>query len=151
MTLICDKALALDVDSDSLGALRRALPDWEIAALEGTNVVSLIRGRSLARADLLVLGVLADSAATLGLCRELRSQPGHAHTPLVVLVPPAHESLVSAALAAGAQSCLVLPVHDKEIAGAVVRVHAANRPGRHTLNLDQAQQTNPWQDDGGQG
>jgi hypothetical protein len=33
----------------------------------------------------------------------------------------------------------------------LARAHAGNQPGRHTLNLDQAQREDRWRDDGGQG
>lgn len=145
------KTLTFDVDAESLAALHQALPDYEIQALAGTTVSSLTRGREIGEADLLVIGAHSQAAETLGLCRELRSQAGQAHTTLVVLVPPAHEDLVSAALVAGAQSCLVLPVHAKDFTTMLSRSHAGNRPGHHTLNLEPAQRTDLWQDDGGQG
>ena len=63
---------------------------------------------------------------------------------------PAQETLVTAALGAGADSCLVLPVHAKDLASMVARVRAGNRPGRHTLGLDKAQREDPWQDVGGE-
>jgi hypothetical protein len=58
---------------------------------------------------------------------------------------------VWAALEAGADSCLVLPVHAKGVASMLVHARAGNQPGRHTLNLDQAQIEGRWRDDGGQG
>ena len=73
------------------------------------------------------------------------------NAPLLVLVPVGQESLVRAALEAGADSCLVLPVHAKEVASMLARLQQGNRPGRHTLNLERAQTEDPWRDDGGQG
>src|SRR5262245_58399539 len=86
----------------------------------------------------------------LGLCRGLRSQAGAAHTPLLVLVGPAQEALVSAALDAGANSCLVVPVQAEDLVSRVARARAGNRPGRHTLGLDRAQREDSWRDDGGE-
>ena len=86
----------------------------------------------------------------LGICRGLRSQGGRARTPLLVLVQPAQEVLVRAALDASANSCLVLPVHPKELIAMVSRALGGNRPGRHTLGLDQPQRDDPWRDDGGE-
>jgi hypothetical protein len=33
----------------------------------------------------------------------------------------------------------------------LAHAQAGNQPGRHTLNLEQAQREDEWQDDGGQG
>jgi DNA-binding response OmpR family regulator len=86
----------------------------------------------------------------LGLCRGLRSQAGRAKTPLLVLVQPAQESLVSAALDAGANSCLVLPVCHQELANVLTRARAGNRPGRPTQGPDRAQHEDRWRDNGGE-
>jgi hypothetical protein len=32
----------------------------------------------------------------------------------------------------------------------MAHARAGNQPGRHTLDLDQAEEENPWQDDGGE-
>jgi DNA-binding response OmpR family regulator len=144
------KAIAFDVDPDSLVSLRQAFPEWEIEATNGATTASLTRDWSPGAADLLVIGARDQAAETLGLCRGLRSQPGRTHTPLLVLVPPAQEALVRAALNAGADSCLVLPVHPKELVSMVTRTRAGNRPGRHTLHLDRAQREDQWRDDGGE-
>ena len=56
----------------------------------------------------------------------LRSQVGRAYTPLLVLVTPEQQTLVTAALAAGADGCLVLPVHAKELASGAIRVKNLN-------------------------
>jgi hypothetical protein len=66
------------------------------------------------------------------------------------LVPPGQETLVGAALKAGARSCLVLPIHPKAVAGMVANARAGNRPGRHTLGLDRAQEGDLWQEEGGE-
>jgi hypothetical protein len=58
---------------------------------------------------------------------------------------------VRTVLEAGAHSCLVLPVHAKNLVSMLARTHEGNQPGRHTLNLQQAQDEDRWQDDGGQG
>ena len=145
------KAMAFDVDSDSLVSLRQAFPGWDVEALNGATTDSLARDWNPAAVDLLVLGVRDQVERTLGLCRGPRSQAGRAHILLVVLVPPEQEALVRAALEAGAHSCLVLPVHAKELANTVARARAGNRPGRHTLDLHKAQREDPWRDDGGQG
>jgi DNA-binding response OmpR family regulator len=144
------KAVAFDVDPDSLVSLRQALPGWEIEALEGATTASLTRDWNPKAADLLVVGARDRVSETLGLCRGLRSQSGRAHTPLLVLVAPAQQALVRAALGAGADSCLVLPVHPKDLVSTVARARAGNRPGRHTLGLDQAQREDPWRDAGGE-
>ena len=74
-----------------------------------------------------------------------------ADPPLLVLVPAGQESLVKATLEAGADGCLVLPIHAKQVASMVIRAHQAKQPGRHTLNVERAQAEDRWRDDGGQG
>lgn len=145
------KAVTFDVNEASLGSLREAFPDWVIEAIDGANARSLDRDWNPGAVDLLVVGARPDVAETLGLCRELRSQAGRARAPLLLLVPPGREGLVRAALEAGATSCLVLPVHPKDLAGMVNRAREGSSPGRHTLALDQPQQEDRWRDDGGEG
>ncbi len=144
------KVIAIGVDDASYHSLRQAFSDGQV------NSVSLKSPGPLAGpwdprvADLIVLSA-RDQDETAALCRGLRNQLGRATTLLLVLVPPACEGLVQAALEAGATSCLVLPVHPKELVNLVAQAHAGNRPGRHTLGLDPAQQEDRWRDDGGEG
>jgi DNA-binding response OmpR family regulator len=145
------KAIAFDVDPDTLASLRRAFPDWEVEAIRGATALSLEKDWNPGPAALLVVGARNRMAETLALCRGLRCQAGRAHAPLLVLVSSAHEDLVRAALEAGAHSCLTVPVHVEELVGVVARARQGNRPGRHTLGLDRAQQRDQWRDDGGEG
>jgi DNA-binding response OmpR family regulator len=144
------KVIAFDVDAASLDSLRQAFPGCQVEAVSGATAGSLARDWNPGGASLLVVGAREETAQTLGLCRELRSQAGRAQTPLLVLVQPAQEALVRAALDASANSCLVLPVHAKELITMVSRALGGNRPGRHTLGLDQAQREDQWRDDGGE-
>jgi DNA-binding response OmpR family regulator len=144
------KAIAFDVDPNSLLSLRQAFPEWEIEAITGATVASVARDWNPGVAALLVLGMRDQLDETLGLCRGLRSQVGRAHTSLLVLVPAAHEALVRAALEAGANSCLLLPVHAKDFVNRVTHADAGNQPGRHTLDLDRPQCADQWRDDGGE-
>jgi DNA-binding response OmpR family regulator len=144
------KAIAFDVDWESLASLRQAFPEWEVEVKDGATPGSLAQHEFAEAADLLILGARADAVATLGLCRGLRDQVGRGQTPLLVLVPPGQEALVRAALEAGADRCLVLPVHPKELLSMVSRVRAGSWPGRHTLDLDRVQGEDPWRDDGGE-
>jgi DNA-binding response OmpR family regulator len=144
------KVFAFDVDPDSLASLRQAFPDCEVAVVTGATPGSLDREWSPQEASLLVVGVGSRVAQTLGLCRGLRSQVGRAHTPLIVLVSSAQEDLVRAALEAGAHSCLTVPVHAKDLVSVAARARTGNRPGRHTLGLDQAQRADQWRDEGGE-
>jgi AmiR/NasT family two-component response regulator len=81
-----------------------------------------------------------------------RREPGpEADAPLLVLVPPGQDALIGAALRAGARGCLVLPVHPKEVLTLLAHVRVGNQPGRHTLNLERAQQEDRWRDEGGEG
>lgn len=145
------RAFAFDVDQASLLSLREAFPEWEIEVVEGATAFSLPQGRNLAAADLLIIGAREDQAETVALCRGLRQQAGRAVTPLIVLVSPAQAALVKDVLKAGANSCLVLPIHAKEVASMLAHARAGNQPGRHTLNLERAQTEDRWRDDGGQG
>ena len=144
------RIVAFDVDPASLESLRQAFPRWQVQAVDGATADSLGRDWDPESATLLVVGARAEVAGTLGLCRELRSQAGRTRTPLLVLVRSAQEPLVRAALDASADSCLVLPVHPKELVAMVSRARAGNRPGHHTLGLDRPQRPDPWQDDGGE-
>jgi hypothetical protein len=167
------RAVAFDVDAASMVSLREALPTWEIATINGATAASLAHHWDPVAADLLIVTARDDATATLGLCRflsfctryatEARDEgaktlhlreslpPFRLDAPLLVLAPPGHDTLVGAALEAGARSCLVLPIHAKDVASVLTRVHAAHKPGRHTLNLDQAPMDDHWRDDGGQG
>jgi DNA-binding response OmpR family regulator len=145
------RAIAFDVDPASLLSLREAFPEWEIEAVQGATAASLTQDCNLGPADLLIVGARDDVGETLGLCRGLRSQAGRGVTPLLVLVRSEQPALVSKVLKTGANSCLVLPIDAKEVASMLVRAQAGNQPGRHTLNLDQAQTEDRWRDDGGQG
>jgi DNA-binding response OmpR family regulator len=144
------KAITFDVDAFTLDSFRQAFPEWEIEAVAGATVASLTREWNPGAVDLLVVEARVPVGETLGLCRGLRSQVGRARAPLLVLVPPGDDALVRAALEAGADSCLVLPVHPKDLVSMVARVRAGNQPGRHTLALDRAQRQDQWRDDGGE-
>ena len=150
MTAYRAKAIAFDVDPDSLVSLHRAFPEWEIEALDGATTGSLARDWNPGGVDLVVIGARDQVVETLGLCRGVRSQAGRANTPLLVLLTPAQGALVRAALEAGAHSCLVLPVHAKQLVSTLARARAGNPPGRHTLGLDRAQREDSWRDDGGE-
>jgi DNA-binding response OmpR family regulator len=144
------KAIAFDVDPDSLASLRQAFPDWEVEAVMGATPGSLNREWSPGEAALLVVGARCRVEETLGLCRGLRRQAGRTGTPLLVLVSSAEEDLVRAALEAGAHSCLVLPAHPQDLVNEMARARGGNRPGRHTLVLERAQEGDRWRDDGGE-
>ena len=144
------KVLAFDVDPDSLASLRQAFPGWQVEAADGATPEALGHDGDPGAADLLVVAGRDRVAETSGLCRGLRGQAGRARTPLLVLVPPDREALVRAALDAGADGCLVLPVHPKQLVSLVARVRAGHRPGRHTLSLDPPPQGDPRRDDGGE-
>ena len=144
------KVIALDVDAGSLASLRSAFPGGEIEPVNGASTGSLTADWDPGPADLLVVGARERMEEALGLCRGLRSQAGRARTPLLVLVWPAQEPLVRAALDAGADSCLVVPVHPKDLVSVMARARTGDRPGRHTLGLQRAQREDQWRDDGGE-
>ncbi len=168
------RTVAFDLDAASLISLREALPEWEIDVVNGGTAASLSHDWNPGAANLLVVKACEEMAETLGLCRFLvscgvystdyqeqvetlglqrsrQNQARRADAPLLVLVPSGEEQLVRTVLEAGADGCLVLPVHAKEVASMLARVRQGNQPGRHTLNLDPAQPEDRWRDDGGQG
>lgn len=167
------RVVAFDVDAASLASLRDALPEWEIESINGATPASLSGHWDPSAADLLVVGTRDNAAETLGLCRlltfcssyspEARSEgmetlapeqtsPRTAvwNAPLLILVPAGQETLVGAALEAGARGCLMLPIHAKEVTSMLASARTANQPGRHTLDLSRPQENDPWQEDGGE-
>jgi hypothetical protein len=169
------RALAFDLDEASNISLHEALPGWEIEVIYDAATASQSQHWDPAATDLLVVTIGDDPKQSLALCRFLSCRSGFsldhqenaanhagqnreeqeqkppAGAPLLVLMHPGQEDIVSAALEAGAESCLVLPIHAKDIAGMLARARRLNQPGRHTLNLDRAQMEDRWRDDGGQG
>ena len=167
------RAIAFDVDAASLASLREALPGWEIDTINGATPSSLVHNWNPGAVDLVVVSASDDAKQILDLCRFLsfctwysidsREEVAAAlgsrenlpalrpDAPVLVLVPAGRGRLVGAALEAGARSCLVLPIHPKEVARMLAHARAGNQPGRHTLSLDQAQIEDRWRDDGGQG
>jgi peptidylprolyl isomerase len=161
------RAVAFDVDATSLASLRDALPEWNIDLVTGATPASLTGQWDPGSADLLVIGTQGNAADTLGLCRLLsfctsyspearsegvetlaaeRSPPrtqAVSNAPLLVLVSPGQETLVGAALEAGACSCLMLPIHAKQVTSMLAQARAGNRPGRHTLSRERAQKDKP--------
>ena len=175
------KAIAFDVDQATLLSLREALTDFAIEEVNGATAASLSRDWDPETVDLLIVNAREDLAQTLQLCRFLvscgvlgrdgpavtdsqeetpkilglnrrRANVGRRrHSPLLVLVPPSHKSIVRDLLEAGAHSCLVLPINAKDVASMLVHAETGNQPGRHTLDLEGAQTEDRWRDDGGQG
>ena len=167
------RVVAFDVDAASLASLRDALPEWEIESLNGVTPAFLSGHWDPSAADILVVGTRDNASETLGLCRLLsfcttyspearsegmetlapeQSQQRTAvrNAPLLVLVPAGQETLVGAALEAGASCCRMLPIHAKEVTSILASARAGNQPGRHTRDLSRPQEDDPWQEDGGE-
>jgi DNA-binding NarL/FixJ family response regulator len=175
------KIIAFDVDRASLSSLRQALPDSVIEVVNGATAASLTRDWNPGTVDLIVVKARKEVAETLELCRFLvscgvlgrdapvvtdsqeempktlglhrrrRNVARRPHTPLLVLVNASRKSIVRDMLKAGAHSCLMLPINAKDVASMLVHAQEGNQPGRHTLDLEQAQTEDRWRDDGGQG
>jgi DNA-binding response OmpR family regulator len=143
-------AIAVGVDRDSLLSARQAFPSWQIEVVDVASSVALTGERDPGAAGLLLVGAI-DQEGTVALCRGLRNRLGRARATLLVLVTPGREGLVRAALEAGADSCLLVPVHPKELISRLARAQQGNQPGRHTLDLDRAQREDKWRDEGGEG
>lgn len=159
------RAFAFDLDADSLASLHEAFPGWQIEAIHGASAASLAHDWDPASADLLIVGIRAQRADALGLCRFLAfctSIPArprrHAslsrrrgNAPLLVLVPAGQETLVGAALEAGAHSCLVLPVTPADIARMAIHALAGGPPCQPRLSAPWDSGEDLWRDDGGEG
>jgi hypothetical protein len=175
------KVIAFDVDEASLISLRQALPDCLIDEIQGANVASLTRDWNPGTVDLIVVKARKEVAETLELCRFLvscgvlgrdapvvtdsqeempktlglhrrrRHVARRPHSPLLVLFRPSRKRILRDMLKAGAHSCLMLPINPKDVASMLVHAQEGNQPGRHTLDLEQAQTEDRWRDDGGQG
>ncbi len=168
------RALMFDVDRFSASSLREALPGWRIDTVYGATVASLPCDWDPGPVDLVILGVREDAEETWGLCRFLVEHSSasqetgqaagatvvppvdrqtvacRAEVPLLVLVPSGQEGLIEAGLQAGADRCLLLPIHVKDVASMFVHAHVGHQPGRHTMNFERAQVEDCWRDDGGQ-
>jgi hypothetical protein len=167
-------AVAFDVDAASLASLRDALPAWQIEVVEGAVAASLPCDWNPGAVDLLVVGVRPDVTETLGLCRFLafctsysgstrqetdawraRNRPENraprGDAPILVLVPAGQGDLVEAALTAGADRCLVLPIDAGDVADTFAAARVWERPGRPRANGEGTQAEDRWRDDGGRG
>jgi hypothetical protein len=67
------------------------------------------------------------------------------------VVPRGQRTVVGAALEAGADRCLLLPIEANVVAGAVAPVRAGDLESRNTLRRERVPDEDRWQDDGGQG
>jgi alkylation response protein AidB-like acyl-CoA dehydrogenase len=164
------KAIAFDLDAASLMSLQEALPAWKIEELNGISTATVSRHWNPGVADLLVVCARTEVAETLGLCRFLVHSRRYSEdfrrldaeqlwsdhsrstgeprleSPLLVLIRPGEHVLMGAALEAGADSCLVLPMRARDVLGALAqargrqsarRPHAGFRPSsaRESLAL----------------
>ena len=168
------KALAFDVDPETLAVLQAGLPDWEIEVVEGGAAAVRREGWNAGAADLFIVQAAENEKQASELCALLAragglvpagTAPGYHserrenrrrttprnEAPLLVLVPANRSALVRDVLRAGAAGCLVLPIQADQVVSMLARAQRDNQPGRHTLNLDPAQAEDRWRDDGGQG
>jgi hypothetical protein len=169
------RAIAFDLDPESLARLHEALPGWNIEVLAGATDKSLGNEWNPGEVDLLVVKAQAEATGTLALCRflglsdvssmdsqkaapdilgprgSLQTQAQRAQPPLLVLVRAGQETLVRSLLQAGAHSCLELPIDAKDVATMLLHARAGNQPGRHTQSLEAAQGEDRWRDEGGEG
>jgi hypothetical protein len=172
--LALPQVVAFDVDASSLLSIREAFPGCREEVVNGATA-SIMASTWYPRAiNLVVLGAVGDGVNALGLCRFLsfctaystdfeavtpqtmhaeegQSKSRRSSARLLVLVSPAQEHLVQAFLETGADSCLVRPVHFKDVLGMLTHARAGNQPGRHTLNSEVAQREDLWRDAGGEG
>lgn len=140
--------MVFDVDPECMGSVEEALPGWKIDVLYGATVSSLPSDWDPGAVDLLIVGPRENVAETLGLCRflsyctpfsrdfhengisalglrrsdSLRRRPDAL---LIVLVPPDRADVVPAALRAGADHCLVLPITAQDVAGVLPSARGA--------------------------
>jgi hypothetical protein len=169
------KAIAFDLDAASLMSLEEALPAWKIEEVNGISTAAVSRNWNPGAADLLVVNARTKVAETLGLCRFLVHSRGYSadfrgldaeqlrsddrrHTqtlrlssPLLVLIHPGQYVLMGAALEAGADICLVLPIHSWDVLGALAKARGGKQTGWHTLSLGLSQREDSWRANGAQG
>lgn len=149
------RVCTFDVDAVSLNSLRDALPGWRITTINGATVASLTPIWNPGVADLLVLSIGQKVTESLGMCRflafctsysgdarrDVSTSPGRpidghyqkhrSDAPLLVLVPSGQDTVIGAALEAGAHGCLFLPIHAGEMADTLTRVLAPGTSGWH--------------------
>jgi hypothetical protein len=65
-------------------------------------------------------------------------------------MPPGQQTLEGPASEAGTRSCRIVPIHPEEATSTLAHARAVNQTGWQTLGLDQAEEENPWQQDGGE-
>jgi hypothetical protein len=158
------RAVAFDVDAGALARLRETLPDWTIDAINEATPASLVLDWNPAAAQLLVVGAGEDAARTLGLCRflsfcaryatdarewdtrALRQGEHHLSAPLLVLLRPGHEAFAQAAVRAGADGHLLLPIDSGSVVSLLAHLWADNH--RHNGSPDRTA-IDRWNDDGG--
>jgi hypothetical protein len=168
------RAFAFDVDAASLSSLREALPAWELEAVNGATAASLPRDWGPGVAGLLVVGLRANVAESMGLCRFLAHRNSYACDPwqetvepgeppgggggggragalLVVLTPSGQEWLTEEALGAGTHRCLSLPLQAGQVTHLLSRPRADGDRGRRSPSPAGARAEDPWRDDGGEG
>lgn len=156
------KARVFDVDPESMNSIEEALPGWEIDILYGATVGSLPSNWDPGAVDLLIVGPRENVSESLGLVRFLsycapfsrefhrdgigslglrRGPTNPMRQPdalLLVLVPPAREDAIGAALRAGAHHCLVLPITAQDVARAVMPARVGHPPHRNAQHAYQA-------------
>jgi peptidylprolyl isomerase len=167
------RVIVFDPDAPSLAALYDALVGWRVDVVYGATADTLPCDWDPGDARLLIVGVSANMTDTLDLCRFLafcaalpqgsgsataqaadgdgRGVVRRDGVPLVVLMPHHAGTMVSAALEAGADGCLMLPLRAEDVRAVVGHGRTDTRQGRHTLNLDRAEREDRWSDEGGQG
>jgi FKBP-type peptidyl-prolyl cis-trans isomerase 2 len=167
------RVVVFDPDAPSLAAVYEALVGWRVDVVYGATADTLPCDWEPGDARLLIVGVGGELADTLDLCRFLAfcaappqpssnaaAQAAAEHSrgavrrdgiPLVVLMPHQAGTMVSAALEAGADGCLMLPLRAEDVRAVVDQGRAGTRQGRHMLNLDRTEREDRWADEGGQG
>ena len=161
------RVVAFDLDAASLASFRDTLPEGEIEVIHGATAACLSGTWDPASADFLVVQASANIAQTIGLCRfltfcksftkEFRGKGSNGSSaawlgaPLLVLIPSGQACLVKRMLDGGANYCLVLPIHGREVAGVLARMGKGIHPGRHTVGLAHCQSEDLWRDEGGEG
>jgi DNA-binding response OmpR family regulator len=114
-----------DADIRDLVAFKLEQAGFDVTAVD--NGLAALDAARAARPDLVVLDVMMPGMTGLDVCRELRSDPGTATLPIILLTARAQEGDVQVGFSAGADDYVVKPFSPKELVSRVEAVLARSR------------------------
>ena len=109
------RVLVLDDDATLRAAIRVALAQEGFDVVENAGAGEAEAELAAQSVDLLVMGVQLPGVSGIDLCHRLRERPATARLPILMLLNSGRSELRIAALSAGADDCLVLPLSPIEL------------------------------------